>query len=167
MWGSPHCDFAHHKGQRYCRGNQCRSSQAMPVTSLPVLHCDNGITLERDGRMVPLHPDVERVMQKEIRQDRAYHPTLWRSSLPLDEAPILHLYGCLQPTFDVQKHPWAIPVFADRAHQQLGINDRRSSGYRDPEPTHNAVGVARQRCWRFGRRQWEYPMAASLLAHLL
>jgi hypothetical protein len=37
-------------------------------------------------------------------------PTLWRSSLPLDEAPILHLYGCLQPTFDVQKHPWAIPA---------------------------------------------------------
>jgi hypothetical protein len=72
--------------------------------------------------MVPLHPDVERVMQKEIRQDRAYHPTLWRSSLPLDEAPILHLYGCLQPTFDVQKHPWAIRVFADRAHQQLGID---------------------------------------------
>jgi site-specific DNA recombinase len=81
-----------------------------------------GITLERDGRMVPLHPGVERVMQKEIRQDRAHNPTLWRSSLPRDEAPILHLYGCLQPTFNVQKHPWAIRVFADRAHQQLGID---------------------------------------------
>jgi hypothetical protein len=34
-----------------------------------------GITLERDGRMVPPHPHIERVMQKEIRQERAdYSP---------------------------------------------------------------------------------------------
>jgi hypothetical protein len=23
MWGSPNCDFAHHKGQRYCRHHHC------------------------------------------------------------------------------------------------------------------------------------------------
>jgi hypothetical protein len=42
-------------------------------------------------------------------------------SLPR-EAPILHLYGCLLPTFDVQKHPWAIRVLAYCAHLQLGID---------------------------------------------
>src|ERR1700758_3447415 len=45
--------------------------------SLAFVWLDPGITpCCKTRRMVPLHPDVERVMQKEIRQDRAYHPTL-------------------------------------------------------------------------------------------
>jgi site-specific DNA recombinase len=50
------------------------------------------------------------------------NPALWRASLPRDDTPIRHLYGCLQPSFDVQKHPRAIRVFADRTHQQIGID---------------------------------------------
>jgi len=53
------------------------------------------IALERDGRMIPTHPPVERVMEKEIRQEGTDDPALWRSSCPLDEAAIRHLNGCL------------------------------------------------------------------------
>src|SRR4029078_10080389 len=88
------------------------ASQAMPATSLPAPHCDNGRSHRRHNArtgwpMVPPHPDIERVMQKEIRQDGADDPTLWRSSLPRDEAPIRHLYGRVQPSLAVEKHPSA------------------------------------------------------------
>src|SRR4030042_675768 len=32
-----------------------------------------GITLKRDLRIMPLHPLIERIMQKEIRNQRTYH----------------------------------------------------------------------------------------------
>src|SRR5262245_33357651 len=81
-----------------------------------------GIALERNVRILPSHPCIERIMQKEIRQDRAYDPTLWCASLPRDEASIRHLYGGFQPSFDVEKHPRAIRVFADRTHQQIAVD---------------------------------------------
>jgi len=37
------------------------------------------VTLERDVRIGSLHPHIERIMQKQIRQDGTYDPTL-RSS---------------------------------------------------------------------------------------
>jgi hypothetical protein len=33
-----------------------------------------GIALERDGGMIPRHPDVEGIMQEKVRQDRADRP---------------------------------------------------------------------------------------------
>jgi hypothetical protein len=81
-----------------------------------------GIPFERNGRMVPRHPNIERVMQKEIRQDWADNPALWRASFPRNEASIRHLHGRLQPSFDVEKHPRTVRVFADRTHQQIGID---------------------------------------------
>ena len=38
-----------------------------------------GITFEPDARILPVHPHIERVMQKQIRQDGTYDPAL-RSS---------------------------------------------------------------------------------------
>jgi hypothetical protein len=42
------------------------------------------VSLERNVRMVPRHPYVERVMQKEIRQERANDPALRYASFPRD-----------------------------------------------------------------------------------
>src|SRR5262252_2965180 len=53
-----------------------------------------GITFERDARMVPPHPPVERVMKKEVGQERTDDPSLRRSSLPADKTAIRHLDGC-------------------------------------------------------------------------
>src|ERR1700688_285196 len=78
-----------------------------------------GIALEGDGRMVPVHPQVERIMQKEIRQEGADDPALRRPSFSCDEASILHLLGRLQPSLDVQECPRTIRMFADRTHQQI------------------------------------------------
>lgn len=81
-----------------------------------------GIPFERNGRMVPRHPNIERVMQKEIRQDWADNPALGRASFPRNEASIRHLHGRLQPSFDVEKHPRTVRVFADRTHQQVYVD---------------------------------------------
>src|ERR1700722_376704 len=78
-----------------------------------------GVALEGDGRMVPAHPQVERIMQKEIRQEGAYDPALRRPSFSCDEASILHLLGRFQPSLDVQKCPRTIRMFADCTHQQI------------------------------------------------
>src|SRR5690349_6585370 len=64
-----------------------------------------GIALEGDARMVPPHPHVERVMEKEIRQEGTDDPALRRSSFPADEAAVRHLNGRSQPSFEVEQHP--------------------------------------------------------------
>src|SRR5215469_16088895 len=76
-----------------------------------------GITLERDVRMVPPHPPVERVMKKEVGQEWTHDPSLRRSSFPADEAAIRHLNGRSQPSVEVKQHPWAVRMFAHRPHQ--------------------------------------------------
>ncbi len=47
---------------------------------------------------------------------------LRHASFPRDETSIRHLHGCLQPSFDVEKHPRAIRVLADCTLQQRGID---------------------------------------------
>src|SRR5262249_16631602 len=54
-----------------------------------------GITLERDGRVFPLHPGIERIMQEEIRKDGAATTALRHPLSPLDEGAILPLHGGL------------------------------------------------------------------------
>jgi hypothetical protein len=50
------------------------------------------ITLEQYVRKIPVHPQVERIVQKEVGQEGADDPTLQRPSLSPDEAPIRHLH---------------------------------------------------------------------------
>ena len=54
-----------------------------------------GIALEGDGRVFPVHPGIERIMQEEIRKDRA-DTTAWRHPWSsLTEGAILTLHGGL------------------------------------------------------------------------
>src|SRR3954452_7131450 len=81
-----------------------------------------GIALEGNARMVPVHPHIERVMQKKICKDGAYNPTLWRPSFPHGEATIRHLHRCFQPSLDVQQHPWTVRMFTDCSHKQSRLD---------------------------------------------
>jgi hypothetical protein len=45
-----------------------------------------GIALEGDGRVLPLHPGIERIMQEEIGQDRADY-TSYKSFMQTLSAP--------------------------------------------------------------------------------
>ena len=63
------------------------------------------VPFEWNVGIFPHHPHVEGIMQEQIRQNRACHPTLWSSRCTRLNATILHLYRSFQPAFDVEKHP--------------------------------------------------------------
>ena len=46
------------------------------------------IALERLARVVELHPPVKRIVEKQIRQGRTDHPTLWGAFGPSLYRPI-------------------------------------------------------------------------------
>jgi hypothetical protein len=54
-----------------------------------------GVALEGDGRLFPLHPGIERIMQEEIGKDRADTTPLRDPLSSLDEGAILPLHGGL------------------------------------------------------------------------
>src|SRR3984893_14226640 len=80
------------------------------------------ISFEWDAGKVPQHPHVEGVVQEQIREARAYPPTLRSSRRTRYEAAILHLYRSLQPALDVEAHPRAIRMFTDRFQEQFPID---------------------------------------------
>lgn len=85
--------------------------------------CIIGIAFERNARKRPTHPCIDAVMQKKIRQQRAYHSTLRCSGFPFLDSPIGHLYRSLQPSFDVEQNPGLQTVLPKRSYQK-GMIDR-------------------------------------------
>src|SRR5260370_19376464 len=79
-------------------------------------------SLEWDAGKVPHHPHVKVVVQEQIREARAYHPTLRSSRRTRYDAAILHLYRSLQPALDVEARPRAIRMFTDRSQVQFPID---------------------------------------------
>src|SRR6266446_8899475 len=80
------------------------------------------VALERDVRTPSRHPHVERIMQKQIRQDGAYDPSLRRPRHSRHDAAILHLHRSLQPALDVEQHPWTVRMMTDGLEQKLPID---------------------------------------------
>src|SRR5260370_42412406 len=80
------------------------------------------ISLERDIRVFPLHPTVERIVKKEVRQHGADDRALWRSSFPADQGSVRHAHGCVEPSLNVKQPPFAIRVMAQGAHQKFPID---------------------------------------------
>ena len=64
-------------------------------------------------RMCPRHPEVERVVKKEIGQNWANHTALRRPAVSLHRGSILLYHGRFEPSFDVQQRPFARYVFPD------------------------------------------------------
>jgi hypothetical protein len=72
--------------------------------------------------MVPSHPHVEPVMQKEVGQEGTDNPALWRPPFSDDETPIRHLHGRPQPSLNVEEPPHAGRMSTHRAHEQIGVD---------------------------------------------
>jgi hypothetical protein len=72
-----------------------------------------GLALEGDGRVFSLHPGIERIMQEEIREERADTTALRDPLSPLDEGAILALHGGLYPPCHIQEDPWTGRVLAE------------------------------------------------------
>jgi hypothetical protein len=90
----------------------------LPLT--PAVH--DGIVsvpLERIVREGPLHPRIERVMQEEIRQERAYDTALRGASRPLKEETIRTFSRGSQPPSDVQTDPGKISVVRHSLFDQV------------------------------------------------
>jgi len=81
-----------------------------------------GISLERDVRIVPLHPRIEGIVQEQVRQQRAGDSALRRAALPRLQAPVRHLHRDPEPALDVEQHPLIVSVMTHRAHQQVMID---------------------------------------------
>ena len=81
-----------------------------PTVTNPII----GVPLKWNLRILPLHPSIERIMQKEIRKQGTDHPSLRRPFIPMNQAAIIQLRRSLQPSFDVEKHPFAIGMFPYR-----------------------------------------------------
>lgn len=75
------------------------------------------ISLERDMRAVLLHPEIEGMVEKEIRKDWADDPALRNPPLRVDEGTIFKLHRGFQPPFDVEEHPWRIDVHPHRPQE--------------------------------------------------
>lgn len=76
-----------------------------------------GIALAGEGRLFPLHPGIERIMQEEMSQERADTTPLRDPLAPLDEGAILALHRGLDPPCHLQEDPWTGRVRAERPQQ--------------------------------------------------
>src|SRR6516165_4128761 len=133
-------------GQQVC-SKRLRLLGALTVTD-DIVH----IPLERDVRVGPRHPPVERIVQKQVCQQGTDDPTLWRSCLAWDDAAILHLHRRLQPAIDVEQHPWAVRMMADRFEQQLPVDTVEVAFYVDVEHPIVTPAALTRRAHRIDRR---------------
>src|SRR6516165_1505315 len=61
-------------------------------------------------------------MQKQIRKDGAYDPSLRSSRRARHDAAVLYLHRSLQPAFDVEQHPGRVRMMTDRLEHQFPID---------------------------------------------
>src|SRR5262249_4570503 len=80
------------------------------------------VPCEWDVRKRSLHPRVDRIVEKQVRQARADDPSLRRSRRARRDAAVLHLYRRLQPSLDVEQEPRTVRMMADCLEQKLPID---------------------------------------------
>src|SRR4051794_3747653 len=61
-------------------------------------------------------------MQKQVGQDRANDPALWRPLFSWHKRTVLQHLGCFQPTLDIQQHPPTLRVLAHRTQEEPPID---------------------------------------------
>ena len=69
------------------------------------------IPTPRELRVCPCHPEIERVVHKQVGQDWANHSALRRAAASLHRGPIFLHHGRLEPSFDVQQRPLTRHMF--------------------------------------------------------
>jgi hypothetical protein len=70
----------------------------------------------------PRHPEIERVVKKGVRQDRADHTPLGRTAASLDPLSRFIHHRRFEPSLNVQQRPLARYVFPDSPHQQRVVD---------------------------------------------
>jgi hypothetical protein len=102
-------------------------------------------------------------MQKEIRKQGTDHPSLRGPFIPMNQAAIFQLHRGLQPSFDVEKHPFAIGMFPCRPQQKLMVNIVKET--LDVEVKNPVVSPAPLTCNPYGlyrRLPWPIPIGNTL-----
>ncbi|HEY5869199.1 MAG TPA: hypothetical protein VI542_27150, partial [Candidatus Tectomicrobia bacterium] len=64
------------------------------------------------------HPDIERLVQKQVRKSRAAHAALWCPLGTLYQGSIGKVHRRFQPAFTVPPHPFARRMLVDRSQQK-------------------------------------------------
>ena len=89
-----------------------------------------GVALERTAREVPGHPDIERVVHEQVRQDRRDRRPLRSASAALLKGAVWVLERGSQPPLHVQQHPRAVGDRLDRADHEVpgdGVEGRHDT----------------------------------------
>ena len=107
-----------------------------------------GKPFERDVRVVLPHPHIERIVQEEIRQERADYSSLWGPLLPTALSAVSHLNRRSQPPFDIEHHPFTVGMFPYRPHQEVMIDCIKET--LDIEIKHPVVTPAPLPCHSYG-----------------
>src|SRR5215813_4567430 len=79
------------------------------------------IPLERQMRPLPSHPQIKRVVQKQIGQQWANDSPLRGAAVTLLQVSFFILRWYFQPTFNVEFDPLLFRVLPHRAHHQIVI----------------------------------------------
>jgi hypothetical protein len=80
-----------------------------------------GVPFKPYFRPLFLHPNVKRIMQEQISQQRADYPTLWRPAQPLLTTAIRMDHGCLEPSLYVEPMPLTVRMLVYSFHEQFMI----------------------------------------------
>ena len=68
------------------------------------------------------HPDIKRIMQKQVCENGADHCALRCTLGAFHQCPVRKLQRRLQPALNVEPHPFLLRMFLDRPQQQLVVN---------------------------------------------
>jgi hypothetical protein len=77
------------------------------------------VALEADGRVLPGHPEIERVVQKDVGQQGRNRRTLRSSAIALDQAAVLALERRLQPPLHVEQDEALVGVASYRLENEV------------------------------------------------
>src|SRR5947207_1164993 len=80
------------------------------------------IPTPRKVRVRPRHPEIERVMQEQVRQNRADNTTLRGATLSLSLRTVFMLHGRRQPSFDVEPRPFACHMLPNSPQQKFVVD---------------------------------------------
>ena len=90
-------------------------------SALAVKHGVVGVPGEPDAGQMPRHPEIERIVQEQIGQDRRHDAALRRALVARLKLPIRALHRRFQPTLDVEQDPGFLTVLAQSRHQEAVI----------------------------------------------
>src|SRR5215831_4579822 len=80
------------------------------------------IPTPRKVRVRPRHPEIERVMQEQVRQNWADNTTLRGATLSLSLRTVFAFHGRRQPSFDVEQRPFACYMLPNSPQQKFVVH---------------------------------------------